>query len=150
YGQFLRDTWLDVFRRAYPRLALILTGEQILALREVKPLAEQLTDRFAQDNAGALRQLGLPASDAALSLAHAVGRGGAISGLSPAPGRPVRESWSPQAIAANPAFGGMTAEQLRHWATTRVAATAVTLANQSPTPASRDEGAAAPRRAMPE
>jgi hypothetical protein len=147
YGQFLRDTWLDVFRRAYPRLALILTGEQILALREVKPLAEQLTDRFAQDNAVALRQLGLPASDATLSLAHAVGAGGAINVLTSAPGRPLRELLSPQAIAANPAFGGMTAEQLRHWATTRVAATAATLANQSPT-ASREEGAAAPRRAI--
>jgi len=55
---------------------------------------------------------------------------------------------SPQAIAANPAFGGMTAEQLRHWATTRVAATDAVLANQSPTTAWRDEGAAAPRRAM--
>jgi hypothetical protein len=150
YGQFLRDTWLDVFRRAYPRLALILTGEQILALREVKPLAEQLTDRFAQDNAVALRQLGLPASDATLSLAHAVGAGGAINVLTSAPGRPLRELLSPQAIEANPAFGGMTAEQLRHWATTRVAATAATLANQSPTTAPRDEGAAAPRRAMPE
>ena len=150
YGQFLRDTWLDIFRRAYPRLALILTGEQILALREVKPLAEQLTDRFAQDNAVALRQLGLPASDATLSLAHAVGAGGAISVLTSAPGRPLRELLSPQAIEANPAFGGMTAEQLRHWATTRVAATAATLANQSPTTASREEGAAAPRRAMPE
>jgi hypothetical protein len=149
YGQFLRDTWLDVFRRAYPRLALILTGEQILALREVKPLAEQLTDRFAQDNAVALRQLGLPASDATLSLAHAVGAGGAISVLTSAPGRPLRELLSPQAIAANPAFGSMTAEQLRHWATTRVAATAATPATESPT-ASRDEGAAAPRRAMPE
>ena len=150
YGQFLRDTWLDVFRRAYPRLALILTGEQILALREVKPLAEQLTDRFAQDNAVALRQLGLPASDATLSLAHAVGAGGAINVLTSAPGRPLRELLSPQAIEANPAFGGMTAEQLRHWAATRVAATAATLANQSPTTASREEGAAAPRRAMPE
>ena len=150
YGQFLRDTWLDVFRRAYPRLALILTGEQILALREVKPLADQLTDRFAQDNAVALRQLGLPASDATLSLAHAVGAGGAINVLTSAPGRPLRELLSPQAIEANPAFGGMTAEQLRHWATTRVAATAATLANQSPTTASREEGAAAPRRAMPE
>jgi hypothetical protein len=147
YGQFLRDTWLDVFRRAYPRLALILTGEQILALREVKPLAEQLTDRFAQDNAVALRQLGLPASDATLSLAHAVGGGGAISVLTLAPGRPLRELLSPQAIEANPAFGGMTAEQLRHWAMTRVAATAATLANQSPTTASREEGAAAPRHA---
>jgi len=150
YGQFLRDTWLDVFRRAYPRLALILTGEQILALREVKPLAEQLTDRFAQENAVALGQLGLPASDATLSLAHAVGAGGAINVLTSAPGRPLRELLSPQAIEANPAFGGMTAEQLRHWATTRVAATAATLANQSPTTASREEGAAAPRRAMPE
>jgi hypothetical protein len=149
YGQFLRDTWLDIFRRVYPRLALILTGEQILALREVKPLAEQLTDRFAQENAVALGQLGLPASDATLSLAHAVGAGGAINVLTSAPGRPLRELLSPQAIAANPAFGGMTAEQLRHWATTRVAAPAATPATESPT-ASREEGAAAPRRALPE
>lgn len=148
YGQFLRDTWLDTFRRAYPRLAQILTGEQILALREVKPLAVDLTSQFAQENAVFLQQLGLPASDATLSLAHAVGAGGASNILTSAPGRPVRELLSPDAIAANPGFGGMTAEQLRQWATARVSTTADTRANE-PQPASRAEGAAAFRPEPP-
>jgi len=36
YGQFLSGTWLEIFRRAYPQLAQIMSREQILALREVK------------------------------------------------------------------------------------------------------------------
>src|SRR5271154_2234014 len=50
YGQFLSGTWLEIFRRAYPQIAQIMSPEQILALREVKPLAEDLTNRYAQAN----------------------------------------------------------------------------------------------------
>jgi len=76
YGQFLSGTWLEIFRRAYPQIAQIMSREQILALREVKPLAEDLTNRYAQANSLLLQRVGLPATDTALSLAHAVGPAG--------------------------------------------------------------------------
>jgi hypothetical protein len=120
YGQFLSGTWLEIFRRAYPQLAQIMSREQVLALREVKPLAEDLTNRYAQANAVSLRQVGLPATDTTLSLAHAVGPGGAINILTSAPTRPVGELLSTEAITANPSFQKMTASTLQLWAMNRI------------------------------
>jgi hypothetical protein len=62
YGQFLSGTWLEMFERAYPQVAQTMTREQILALRDIKPLAEDLTNRYAQASAATLRSVGLPAA----------------------------------------------------------------------------------------
>jgi hypothetical protein len=124
YGQFLSGTWLELFGRAYPQLAQAMTREQILALRDVKPLAEDLTNRYAQANAATLRSVGLPASAGELSLAHAVGPRGAVSVLTAEPARPAAELLRPEAIAANPVLKEMTASALRQWAMIRVKAPA--------------------------
>jgi hypothetical protein len=137
YGQFLSGTWLEIFSRAYPQLALMMDREQILALREVKPLAEDLTNRYAQANTVSLRQIGLPATETALSLAHSVGPGGAINILTSAPTRPVGELLSPDAIAANPFLREMTAGTLKSWAMNRVRPPAEP--HQPEAPASRGE-----------
>jgi hypothetical protein len=120
YGQFLSGTWLEMFGRAYPQVAQTMTREQILALRDVKPLAEDLTNRYAQANAAALRSVGLPATAGELSLAHAIGPRGAVSVLSAGPARPAAELLRQEAIAANPFFKGLTAGSLRQWAMLRV------------------------------
>ena len=125
YGQFLSGTWLEMFGRAYPQVAQTMTREQILALRDIKPLAEDLTNRYAQANAAALRSVGLPASAAELSLAHAIGPRGAVSVLTAEPARPAAELLRPEAITANPALKEMTAGALRQWATIRVKAPVV-------------------------
>jgi hypothetical protein len=120
YGQFLSGTWLEMFGRAYPQVAQTMTREQILALRDVKPLAEDLTNRYAQANAATLRSVGLPASAGELSLAHAIGPRGAVSVLTAEPARPAAELLRPEAILANPVLKGMTASALRQWAAIRV------------------------------
>jgi hypothetical protein len=120
YGQFLRTTWLDVFGRAYPDIARMLSSDQILALRYVKPLALDLTSRYARENAATLVREGLPATDTALSLAHAVGAGGAMTILTASPRAPVADLLSPQAIAANSVFTRMTADDLQGWAANRI------------------------------
>src|SRR5580693_2274672 len=120
YGQFLSGTWLEMFGRAYPQVAQTMTREQILALRDIKPLAEDLTNRYAQANAAALRSVGLPASAAELSLAHAIGPRGAVSVLSAGAARPAAELLRPEALAANPFLKEMTASSLRQWAMLRV------------------------------
>jgi hypothetical protein len=120
YGQFLSGTWLEMFGRAYPQVAQTLTREQILALRDVKPLAEDLTNRYAQANAAALRSVGLTATAGELSLAHAIGPRGAVSVLSAGPARPAADLLRPEAIAANPFLKGLTAGSLRQWAMLRV------------------------------
>jgi hypothetical protein len=124
YGQFLRTTWLDVFGRAYPDIARMLSSDQILALRYVKPLALDLTSRYARENAATLVREGLPATDTALSLAHAVGAGGAMTILTALPRAPVADLLSPQAIAANPVFTRMTADDLQGWAANRIGGSA--------------------------
>jgi hypothetical protein len=124
YGQFLSGTWLEIFGRAYPHVAQIMSPDQILALRAIRPLAEDLTNRYAQANAATLRRVGLPATEGALSLAHAVGPGGAVSVLTAEPARPATELLRPEAMAANPFLKEMTAKALRQWATIRVNAPA--------------------------
>jgi hypothetical protein len=124
YGQFLSGTWLEMFGRAYPQVAQTMTREQILALRDIRPLAEDLTNRYAQANAATLRSVGLPASAGELSLAHAIGPRGAVSVLTAEPARPAAELLRPEAIVANPVLKEMTASALRQWATLRVKAPA--------------------------
>ncbi len=120
YGQFLRGTWLDMFARTYPQLAQRLNSDQILALREVKPLALELTGRYAQENAFSLRRARLSATEASLSLAHAVGPAGAINILISRQDQPVENVLSADAIAANPFMKEMTAGMLQRWAINRV------------------------------
>ncbi len=124
YGQFLSGTWLEMFERAYPQVAQTMTRDQILALRDIKPLAEDLTNRYAQTNAATLRSVGLPATAGELSLAHAIGPRGAVSVLTAEPARPAAELLRPEAIAANPVLKEMTASALRQWAMIRVKAPA--------------------------
>jgi hypothetical protein len=124
YGQFLAGTWLETFERAYPQIAQSMTREQILALRDIKPLAEDLTNRYARANAATLRSFGLPASAGELSLAHAIGPRGAVSVLAAGPARPTAELLRPEAIVANPVLREMTASTLRQWAAIRVKAPA--------------------------
>jgi hypothetical protein len=120
YGQFLSGTWLEMFERTYPQVAHTMTREQILALRDIKPLAEDLTNRYAQANAATLRSVGLPATAGDLSLAHAIGPYGAVSVLSAGLARPAAELLRPEAIAANPFLKEMTGSALRQWAMLRV------------------------------
>jgi hypothetical protein len=124
YGQFLSGTWLEMFGRTYPQVAQAMSREQILALRDIKPLAEDLTNRYAQANAATLRSVGLPANAGELSLAHAIGPRGAVSVLTAEPARTAAELLRPEAIVANPVLKEMTASALRQWATIRVKAPA--------------------------
>src|SRR5207237_1939330 len=101
-----------------------MTREQILGLREIRPLAVDLTNRYAQANAATLRSVGLPASAGELSLAHAIGPLRAVSVLTGEPARPAAELLRPEAIVANPVLKEMTASTLRQWAAIRVKAPA--------------------------
>ena len=120
YGQFLRGTCLEMFTRAYPRLARQLSDEQILALRVVKPLAIELTGHYTQQNASSLRRIGLPATDASLSLAHFVGAAGAINILASPPDELVENVLGRAVVMTNPFMKEMSAEGLHRWAAGRV------------------------------
>ena len=111
-GQFIDSTWLSMIRANRPDLAAGKTEQQILALRADPALSRQMTERFAEQNAQALRGAGLPDTAANLYLAHHFGADGAAKLLQADPGAAVDSLLSKKTLAANPTYRGKTVTQL--------------------------------------
>lgn len=77
-GQFIDSTWLTMVKRYRPDIANGKSNAQIIALKTNAPLAREMTTRYVEENAKALRSAGLPVTDGNLYLAHFLGPGGAI------------------------------------------------------------------------
>jgi len=118
-SQFLDDTWLDVVRRHRPDIAAGKSDAQVLSLRNDPALSAEMTQRYAQDNAGYLQSRGIEPSREALSLAHFAGPGGAAKVYSD-PNETVRSLLGEDAMAANPFLKGKTGRDLIDWAGKRV------------------------------
>jgi hypothetical protein len=78
-GQFLDETWLDLIRTHRPDLARGRSKEETLELRRDAKLAREITKRFTEQNAGALRRRDLPVTPGTLYLAHFAGGAGAVA-----------------------------------------------------------------------
>ena len=81
-GQFIDSTWLTMVKRYRPDIAAGKSNAQIIALKTNAPLAREMTTRYAEENARALRSAGMPVTDGNLYLAHFLGAGGAVKLLS--------------------------------------------------------------------
>ena len=81
-GQFIDSTWLTMVKRYRPDVAAGKSNAQIIALKTNAPLAREMTTRYVEENARALRSAGMPVTDGNLYLAHFLGAGGAIKLLS--------------------------------------------------------------------
>nr|DAY19055.1 MAG TPA: putative lysin [Caudoviricetes sp.] len=81
-GQFIDSTWLTMVKRYRPDIAAGKSNAQIIALKTNAPLAREMTTRYVEENARALRSAGMPVTDGNLYLAHFLGAGGAIKLLS--------------------------------------------------------------------
>lgn len=81
-GQFIDSTWLTMVKRYRPDIAAGKSNAQIIALKTNAPLAREMTARYVEENARALRSAGMPVTDGNLYLAHFLGAGGAIKLLS--------------------------------------------------------------------
>lgn len=92
--QFTDGTWSDVMK-AHPELGLTKDG------RTNQAQQERAIRAFTTDNAKALGDAGIDASEANLYLAHFLGAGGAIKALKAAPGANAAELM-PDAAKANP------------------------------------------------
>jgi hypothetical protein len=79
--------------------------------RQAIPAAEAL----AQENAGALKRAGLPATNANLHASHILGAPTAPQVLAAPDDMPMARLISPAAIAANPQIAQMTAGQFKAW-----------------------------------
>lgn len=124
-GQFTDGTWLDVVKRNRPDLAAGRSDQDILALRSDRQLARQMVGAFQQENAGALKAAGLPATAGNLYLAHFLGAGGAAAVLKADPNMPVADALAKALgpdkakamIDANPqVLGGQLAGSVKAWA----------------------------------
>jgi hypothetical protein len=125
-GQFLDETWLEMIRAHRPDLSRGRGESEILELRRDPNLSREITARFAERNATALRQQGLPVTPGTVYLAHFAGAAGAVAILSApesadaalvmakadATGRTKRE----KIIRANPFLERFTVADLKTWA----------------------------------
>jgi tape measure domain-containing protein len=110
-GQFIESTWLNLFRKHFPAEAANMSEKRMLELRQDPDISTKMIEAYASENAAILRQAGVAVNTAALHLAHFLGPQGAAAVLTAAPGTPVSQLLSQDAIAANPTIlgGGATA-----------------------------------------
>jgi hypothetical protein len=140
HGQFIEDTWLDVFKKHFPEEAKGKTDAEILDLRNNKEWGDKMTAAYGQDNGKALTDAGLPVNDTSISLSHFLGVGGggkvkqnstgAIEVLTLAqsnPSIPIKEVLTSGVINANKTikfagklFPDFTVGDLINWARERV------------------------------
>jgi tape measure domain-containing protein len=120
-GQFIESTWLRLFRENFPDRAASMSNAAILAMRTDAQTSRTLIEAYARQNADILQKAGISVDEAALQLAHFLGPGGAMKVLQAAPGTPVADVLSPDAIKANPEIlgGGATVDDVRGYAERR-------------------------------
>lgn len=119
-GQFIDSTWLETLKRYRPDLAAGRTDDQLLALKSDRKLGREMTRRYTEEGAAALRKAGLPVTSSNLYLAHFAGPGGARAVLTADPGRSVVDILGPAVVKANGFLKGMTARDLVLWASAKM------------------------------
>ncbi|RMF01505.1 MAG: hypothetical protein D6773_09980, partial [Alphaproteobacteria bacterium] len=115
-GQFIERTWLAVVKKHRPDLLEGRSRAEVLALRTDPAISAEMTQRYAEDNAAALRNAGIEPSPAALYLAHFAGPGRAIKIMKSAPDAPISSVFGQNAVKANPFLKGLTISELVAWA----------------------------------
>ena len=120
-GQFIESTWLALFRKHYPEKAASMGESAILALRKDADISKALIEKYAEENAAALRNAGVAVTSANLHLAHFLGSGGAIKALKADPRSSARSVLGDDAANANPTIigGGRTIQDVLNYSQRR-------------------------------
>lgn len=118
-GQFIKGTWLPLFKQTFPDLAAGKSDDDILALRADPNMSTAMTAAYAQQNAQTLQAKGVPPTAANLAMAHRYGPDGAIAVVQADPSAPLSSLLGSDAMRANPTWSGLTAGQVRGNATMR-------------------------------
>jgi hypothetical protein len=121
-GQFLKSTWLSVFKSHFAQEAAGMSDAAILALRSDLETNRRMIRAYAQDNSKVLIAANQDVTEANLHLAHFLGAGGAVSVLQARPGTRVADIPGLQdAIRSNPTIlgGGATREDVLAYAQRR-------------------------------
>jgi tape measure domain-containing protein len=117
-GQFIDSTWIDQFRKEFPREAAAMSRDAILGLRTNADVSKKLIESYARENAAVLQAAGIAVQGAAdeykLQLAHFLGPQGAANVLKAAPGTAVSSVLGADQIRANPEIlgGGATVDDV--------------------------------------
>ena len=125
-GQFVKETWLILIRAHRPDLVKARSEDEILEMRRDAGLAREITLRFTERNAWALRKRGLPITPGTLYLAHFAGSAGAVAILSAeeqadaattmASADATRRTDREKLIKLNPFLKRLTVADLKLWA----------------------------------
>ncbi len=119
-GQFIDSTWLAMLKQERPDLAEGRSPQELLALKSDPALSRQMTEAYANQNGKILSGAGYEANPGNTYLAHFAGPQGAVKVLSADPSAPVESILGSQAVAANSFLRGMTAGDLRAWASRKM------------------------------
>jgi len=124
-GQFVKETWLRLFREVYPAEARTMGESAILELRKDADVSKKMIETYAAENATALRNAGLAVTEANLHLAHFLGAGGAVKALKADPRASARAVLGDDAANANPTIigGGRTIADVLAYADRRANST---------------------------
>ncbi len=128
YGNFTKDSWLDIVRKNRPDLAGKSDAE-LLALRSDRALGTEMTLANLRDNEQYLRGHGGEVTPASLYLAHFLGPKGATAAVKADPKAPILDvlvdavgpDMAEKMIRANPeVLGGKTVGTVRQWAASKM------------------------------
>ncbi|GBD48541.1 hypothetical protein [Methylopila sp. Yamaguchi] len=147
-GQFVKDTWLRLFREAYPTEARTMGESAILELRKDADISKKLIETYAAENATALRNAGLAVTEANLHLAHFLGAGGAVKALKADPRASARAVLGDAAANANPTIigGGRSVGDVLAYADRRASSTRVAAGDRTDAEKESERQAAAVKR----
>jgi hypothetical protein len=106
-GQFIDATWLTTLKKHRPDLAAGRSDAELLRLKFDPALSREMTQAYAGENQGFLRQRGIDPNEGNTYLAHFAGPAGAAA-LHASPQAAVEATLGQRAVAANPFLRGKT------------------------------------------
>ncbi|SLJ88406.1 phage tail length tape measure family protein [Novosphingobium mathurense] len=104
FGQFIKGTWLEQFRKVFADEAAKLSQDQILALRQNATVAKAVIDNYARENAKFLESFGAKVTAGNLYLTHFLGAAGAKAVLTAPGNKPVDQLLPADVIKANKGY----------------------------------------------
>jgi len=134
--QITRGTWIDIYRKLYPKTDL--PGEAIWRRRSDPELQNKVAAELESTNSAQLTAAGVPVNDTTKYLAWFLGSGGATKLLRSGQNTPVKDVLGKDQIDANPTvLRGKTVGQVVDWAAGKMSgggATAVAGGATAPVP----------------
>lgn len=125
-GQFVRDTFIETYKAAFPEEAANMSDDEIAAIHGTEEgnriQHETLLPLLTQNNAERLKSEGFEATPPEVYLAHFLGVVGAMRLLGADPNAAVEDVVSPESVAANKSvLKGKTVGDVLRWAEEKMA-----------------------------